>query len=220
VISLGPGFSIGETRVMAVVSNQEEQQYMLRKALLITIFFLPYKAVFAGAIDFRIGSDIAEVTYLTQASSFGYGGADIGFGVLINEYNDVLANASILVTGSSAGDVRGLHFGVGAKAYAGALEGPNGALDIDGGAIGIGARIRYVFPSDMPLAVLAEAYFAPEVTNISDFDGLLEYRVALELEVTPSARAYIGYRMLEVTYSDNIDYEVDDSAHVGVRFEF
>jgi hypothetical protein len=49
---------------------------------------------------------------------------------------------------------------------------------------------------------------------------LREYRFDIELEVTPSARAYVGYRQLEVTYNNDIDYEVDDEAHIGVRFEF
>jgi len=196
---------------------------MLRQVLLTTILLIPFNTVFAGAIDFRVGSDVAEMTFLTQVSSFGYGGADIGFGALINEHDDVVANASILVSGSNAGDVRALHFGVGAKAYIGALDGPKGNVDANGGAIAIGAHIRYVFSSSMPIAVLGEAYFAPEVTSISDFDGLLEYRIAFELEVTPSARAYIGYRKLEVEFDSsgrNVDYDVDDSAHVGVRFEF
>ncbi len=194
---------------------------MLRKALITTALLLPFNQVSANAIDFRVGGDAAEMTFLTQASSFGYGGADIGFSALINEDNDIIATASILVSGSSAGDVKGLHFGVGAKAYAGAIDGPGpNELDVNGGAIAIGARMRYVFPGSAPFAILGEAFFAPEVTSISDFDGLVEYRLALELEVTPSARAYIGYRMLEVEFNRNVDFEVDDSAHVGVRFEF
>ena len=193
---------------------------MLRKALIITAALIPFNNVSAGAIDFRVGSDMAELSFLTQASSFGYGGADIGFGALINEYNDVVASGSILVSGSSAGSVNGLHFGVGAKAYVGTLDGPKGLVDVDGAAIAIGARIRYVFSSATPVAVLGEAYFAPEVTSMAEFDGLLEYRLALELEITPSARAYLGYRNLEVTFNERIDYEVDDSAHIGVRFEF
>jgi len=193
---------------------------MLRKALIATTLIFPFNSALAGAIDFRVGSDVAELTFMTQTASFGYGGADIGFGALINDENDFIANASILVSGSSTGDVKALHFGVGAKAYAGMIDGPNDNLDIEGGAIAIGGQVRYVFPGNTPLAVLAEAYYAPEVTNIADFDGLVEYRVALELEVTPSARAYIGYRNLEVEISREVDYEVDDEAHVGVRFEF
>jgi len=194
---------------------------MLRKALIITILLAPFNGVFASGIDFRIGSDAAELTFLTQTATFGYGGADIGFGVLINEADDVIANAAILVSGSSKGDVKGLHLGVGVKAYVGSLDGPGAvSIDVDGGAIAIGGRVRYLLPGDVPIAVLGEAYFAPGITNISDFDGLLEYRVALELEITPSAIAYIGYRKLEVTFNDNFDYDVDDSAHFGVRFEF
>ena len=175
----------------------------------------------AGAIDFRVGQDMAELNYLTQAASFGYGGADIGFGALINEHNDYIFNGAILVTGSSAGDVQGLHFGVGAKAYGGSIDGPGNAnLDITGGAIAIGGKIRYIFPGSAPLAILAEGFYSPEVTSISEFDGLIEYRFALELEVTPSARAYVGYRNLEVTFRNDVDYEVDDAAHIGVRFEF
>ncbi len=197
---------------------------MLRKALIITTLLIPFNNVSAGAIDFRVGADMAELTFFTQTASFGYGGADIGFGALINEHNDVIANASILVSGSSTGSVKGLHFGVGAKLYVGDINGPdNSAIDIQGGAVAIGGQIRYVFPGSTPFALLGEAFFAPEVTSISEFDRLLEYRVAVELEVTPSARAYIGYRMLEVDFSSsgrNVDYEVDDSANIGVRFEF
>ena len=193
---------------------------MLRKALITTALLLPFNNVSAGAIDFRVGSDMAELTFLTQTASFGYGGADIGFGAIINEYNDFLVNGSILVSGSSAGDVKGLHFGVGAKAYAGAFDGESDNLDINGGAISLGANIRYVFPGSAPLAVLGEIYYAPEVTSIADFDGLLEYRFALELEVTPSARAYVGYRDLEVDIDGGFEYEFDEDFHVGVRFEF
>ncbi len=194
---------------------------MLRKALIITTLLIPFNNVSAGAIDFRVGKDVAEISYLTQASSFGYGGADIGYGALINEHNDVLASASVLVSGSNAGDIKALHLGVGAKAYAGALEGPGAtSLNVDGGAIAIGVRVRYVFPGNAPFAILGEAFYAPEVTSISDFDGLQEYRFAIEMEVTPSARAYIGYRNLEVDNNKVADYKVDDEAHIGVRFEF
>ncbi len=65
---------------------------MLRKALLVTTLLIPFNNVSAGAIDFRIGQDMAELTFFTQNASFGYGGADIGLGVLFNEHNDVIAN--------------------------------------------------------------------------------------------------------------------------------
>lgn len=193
---------------------------MVRLVLFIAIALVPFKSIYAEAIDFTVGSDMAELGFLTQSSSFGYGGADIGLSALVNEHNDVLLSGTVLVSGSSTGDVNGLHFGVGAKVYVGFLDGPKGVVDTDGAAIAIGGQVRYVFSGSTPMAVYGEGYFAPEVTSIAEMDGMSEFRLGFEIEITPSARAYIGYRNLEVTYDERIDYEIDDAAHVGVRFEF
>lgn len=171
----------------------------------------------ANGIDFRLASKSAEFIFLTQSSTFGYGGADIGFSVFTNDRDDLIGTASVLVSGSSTGDVRALHFGVGAKAYAGTLE----TIGSDkGGALAIGGQVRYVFPAATPLAVLGEIFFAPSVVSVGDFAGVREYRLALELEVTPSARAYVGYRFLEVQRETGGDLELDDQLHAGVRFSF
>jgi len=197
---------------------------MLRKALILILAIAPLSTASAAAIDFRLGSEMAEVIYKTQDADFGYGGADIGLGILLNENDDLLATGSILVSGSNKGDVRGLHFGVGAKIFAGTLDIPK--ENQSGASLAIGAQVRYVLPGKMPMAFLLEGFAAPNVTSISDFKGTQEIRLAVELEITPSARAYIGYRKLEVELSDgllpgnNNDYEVDDKAHVGVRFSF
>ena len=196
---------------------------MLRKALITIVSLLPVSNVFSAGLDLKLSSETAEVTFLTQAATFGYGGADIGIGLFINENDDFLINGSIVVSGSGTGDVRALHFGVGGKAYGGRLDFSSvnqNADDPSGGAIAVGGNLRYVFPSSTPFAILVEGFWAPSVTSFSDFDGLVEYRAALELEVTPSARAYIGYRKLEVELDTGLEYVLDDNAHIGVRFAF
>ena len=103
----------------------------------------------AGAIDLKLNSEVVELVYLTENATFGYGGADIGAGILSNENNDVFVNGSILVSGSGTGDVRALHYGVGGKIYAGRLKlEPD---NLDGGGVAIGAMVRYVFPASTPL---------------------------------------------------------------------
>jgi len=191
---------------------------MLKQAFSVAVIAASVSTAHAGAIDFRIGSSVAELTYLTQTASFGYGGADIGIGILGNDDNDFLINGSMLVSGNSTGDIKGLHFGVGLKAYGGTIDDPKN--NQNGAAVAIGGKVRYVLPGSTPLAVLGELYFAPDITSFSDFNGVNEYRVALEYEVTPSARAYVGYRKLEVESNDRGDHDVDNSAHIGVRFEF
>jgi hypothetical protein len=191
---------------------------MLRKALITIVSFLPATSVFSAGLDLKLSSESAEATFLTSNATFGYGGADIGIGIFFNENDDIFANASILVSGSGTGDVRALHFGVGGKLYGGRLDFEPSPLS--GGAIAVGGHLRYVFPASMPFALLAEGWWAPEVTSFSDYDGLLEYRFAFELEVTPSARAYLGYRVLEFELDTGVKYKADDNAHIGVRFAF
>ncbi len=199
---------------------------MLRKALIFILTIAPFSTAMAGAIDFRLGSKVAEVAYLTQDATFGYGGADMGLGMFLNEDDAWLASGTILVSGSSKVDVRGLHFGVGGKIYAGILDFPAPIDNQSGASLAIGAQVRYVFPGKMPFAILLEGFGAPNVTSASDFKGIREVRIGLELEITPSARAYIGYRTLEVELNNGFgnqnsrDYELDDKGHVGVRFAF
>ena len=197
---------------------------MLRKVLLIISATLPFSNAFASGLDLRLSSETAELVYLTESATFGYGGADMGFGAFINEDDTLIGTGSILVSGSGDGDVRGLHFGVGAKAYVGIIDLPSPIDNQSGGSIAIGGQVRYVFPGRTPLAILAEGFYAPDVTSASDFKGLREVRLSLELEVTPSARAYIGYRSIEVELSNGIlkgnEIELDDKGHIGVRFSF
>lgn len=191
---------------------------MLRNALIVIMSIVFVSSVKASGVDFRISSETAELVFLTESATFGYGGADMGFGLFINENDDLMGTGSVLVSGSGDGDVRGLHFGVGAKVYVGILDFP--VDNQEGAALSIGGQVRYVFPAKMPFAILFEGFVAPGVTSASDFEGLKEFRGALELEVTPSARAYIGYRTLEVELDSGAKIELDEEVHVGVRFSF
>ena len=197
---------------------------MLRKALLFILAMSPFSTVSAAAIDFRLGNEVAEITYMTQDATFGYGGADMGLGIFLNENDDLLATGTIFVSGGSQGGARGVHFGVGAKAYVGILNFPSPLDNQNGAVLAIGGQIRYLFPGKTPFAILLEGFGAPDVTSASDFKGLKEIRLALELEITPSARAYIGYRTFEIELNRGLvrhnEREIDDEGHIGVRFSF
>ena len=189
---------------------------MLNKLLIITAAFAATQAHAAG-VDIKLGNDSAEMTYLTKSSTFGYGGLDIGMGAFFNEDDDLQLNLSGMVTGSSAGNNRALKFGVGAKLSMANLD----LIDEDVGALALGLQVRYLFPSSTPVALLAEGFVAPSITSFSGAERYYEYRFAVELEVTPSARAYLGYRYMEYEMEAGYDYdEMDGQGHLGVRFDF
>ena len=72
--------------------------------------------------------------------------------------------------------------------------------------------------------IFVRSFYDSNGDGIGDFKGLTEIRVALEMEITPSARAYIGYRSLEIEVSEGLvmddEIDLDDKGHIGVRFSF
>lgn len=171
--------------------------------------------VHANGFDISLSDETANVVYLTDSGSFGYGGADVGFGLFWNENDDYVGHANILVTGNPQSG-NNFQFGVGAKGFAGNVDGP----DEDIAAIGIGGLVRYVIPAQTPMGVSLEGYWAPDVTSFSDTKSLKEVTARFEIEVMPSARGYVGYRLLEPELDNAGDVEIDDELHVGIRFTF
>lgn len=195
---------------------------MLKKIVAILALSTLALQVNARGFDLRLADETAEVIYLTESATFGYGGADVGLGLLFNEDDDLMFSGAVMVTGHGAGNNRALKFGVGAKLVFAMLDDRNNTLvDEEFGALAIGGQIRYVIPSSTPVAFLAEGFIAPEIVSFSGADQYTEYRFAVELEVTPSARAYVGYRKIEFEHEDYPrDVELDDDPHIGIRIEF
>lgn len=189
---------------------------MLKNITAVLVLALSSTQVFARGVDLRLANETAEIIYLTESSTFGYGGADVGFGVFFNEADDLMLSADVMITGHGAGNNRPLQFGVGGKLMFASLEVPNEEV----GALAIGGQVRYVIPSSTPVAFLAAGFFAPSITSFSDADDFTEFRLAVELEVTPSARAYLGWRNMEYELENGTEVELDDDVHFGVKVEF
>lgn len=170
----------------------------------------------ARGIDFKLADEMAELNYLTQTSTFGYGGTDIGMGIYFNEADDVQFQGKLMVTGNPAGNNKALQYGIGGKLLFTTFD----VLDEEVGALAVGGQLRYVIPSTTPVAFMISGFYAPGITSFSGADEFSEFSFAIELEVTPSARAYIGYRHMEYEFENGGDYELDDGGHIGIKFDF
>lgn len=208
---------------------------MIRRIIFLSVLGFMSFSVSAAGLDIRLGGDAAQLEYLRDSDSqIGIGGADIGAAVFFNDADDIMLTLGALITGSSAGRNRALQLGAGARLYAASLdldvaEDPNNqALSIlnardqdEVGAAAIGGKISYIFPASMPMAVTGEIFYAPDIVSFGDNEDLLDIQIRFELELAPTTRFYVGYRNLEVEMEDSgVDYELDDSAHAGVRFSF
>jgi len=177
--------------------------------------FCSITAAHADGVDISLGNETADFVYLTDSASLGYGGADVGFGALYNDRDDILLSGKFLVSGSPGPEVP-LQYGVGAKAYVGELD-----IDDDGYALGLGGQARYLLPLRQPnMSVAVEGYYAPAITSFSDATSVFEFEPRFEVEVLPAARAYVGYRYLEMELDDAADRDISDEIVFGVRLQF
>jgi len=88
---------------------------MLKKLSLALAILTITSQAHSRGIDLKLAEEMVEITYLTESSTFGYGGADIGFGAFLNENDDYQFNLEAMVTGSPAGNNKSLQLGVGGK---------------------------------------------------------------------------------------------------------
>ena len=189
---------------------------MLKKlTLLLPLISLSFQAEARG-IDVKLANEMADFTYLTESATFGYGGADIGIGFMFTENDDYQFNGHFMISGNPAGNNKAYQFGIGGKATLTSIDATNDKFS----AIAVGAQFRYVIPAATPIAFVAAAYIAPSITSFSGADQYIEYRAAIELEVTPSARAYLGYRNEEYEFETGGKFELDDNVHIGLKFDF
>ena len=185
----------------------------LTLAISLCIFTLPS---YGRGFDITLANEVAEFTYLTESSTFGYGGADIGYGILFTEADDYQFSGELLISGNPAGNNKSFQFGIGGKILLTSID----SLSEVVGTIAVTGQARYIIPSSTPIAFVGGITYAPSITSFSGADGFSGYNVAFELEVTPSARAYLGYEKIEYEFNTGGKFEVADTAHIGVKFEF
>ncbi|MDQ7074828.1 MAG: YfaZ family outer membrane protein [Gammaproteobacteria bacterium] len=186
------------------------------KPLLLSVCLLGSAVVNASSLDISLSSKTANFQFLSDASALGSGGADIGVGVFYDDSSNYMANANILVVGHPASESLPMQLGVGAKAYVASLDGTDESV----AAVGLGGIARYIVPADIPVGLTLEAYYAPPITSFSDTEEVIQVEARVEVNVMPSARAYLGYRYLNTRLKLSGDVTLDDRLHVGIRLNF
>lgn len=169
----------------------------------------------AGGLEVYLSDKTAQIQFMTDAGVIALPGAEMSLGLFYSDREDYMGTFGLKASGSPAGE-QPLTFGLGGKAYVGSIDRPDQSFQ----AIALGAEARYTIPANMPMAIAADIHFAPKVTSFGDADELFDFGVRYELEVTPGAFGFVGYRRLMLDLDEDSSYKVDDRLHLGVRFSF
>lgn len=168
------------------------------------------------ALELALSDESAHFRVEAESSLIGYGGANLGLGLLYNEDDDLAVNLGLETTGAPAGGGP-LAFTVGVRGYAAWLDRPDDHV----AALALGGGASYVIPANMPMSLGATAYVAPGITTFGDGDALWDINARYAVEVTPGTSVFLGYRLLETDLDGRAgDYTLDDRPHVGVSIRY
>jgi hypothetical protein len=169
----------------------------------------------AGELDLYLSSQSIQAGYSMDTGKIGYGGGNLVFGGFYNTDSDLQGNLGLIVTGTPTSDLP-LTYGLGVMGYLTNIDEPSSNVQ----ALTLGGLIKYHIPNRTPMAIGGKLFVAPEVTTFGDGQNFLDGSVDFEVEVLPSATAYVGYRAVRTDLKNYGNYDIEDRFHVGVRLIF
>ena len=171
---------------------------------------------FARSFDINLSSDSAQFKYGTHVGGTNFGRSEMTIGFLYNEDDAYLSEIGLLVIDEAGSKTPGLELGVGPKFWFGGSD----EADVDISGIGLGGQLRYKNLNYPRIVYGFSLFYAPSIVAFLDADNILEYDLRVEYELLPTANVYIGYRNIEADIKRSGEAEIDDSAIIGLRFNF
>ena len=181
----------------------------------------------AAGIDASLSNETASFNYVFDSSRILQGGADISLGAFYNDKKHrgedadaILGQAKFTVTGNMKGTQKRVSLSAGAKVLVGDID--ISGVDGNVAALAVGLKAAYLIPNkSTPMAAYVQAFIAPGITSFADAEDYREFGIGFEAEIAPSAKGYIGYRLMEVELDDvSGDIELDDNIHLGLVLTF
>jgi hypothetical protein len=181
----------------------------LMTAFVVAIALVP--AAHARSLELAINDDMAQFQFSTNP--WGAPDAEIGVGILFNEDDDLLGTLRLMSTNRVSPSLR---LGVGVQGYLGDLDPINETMS----AIALGGNVAFGLAAQVPVSLVLEGWIAPNILSFSDTERVREFSARVEAAVSNRAAVFIGYRSLKTNLVSHRRYELDDSAHIGVRIGF
>ncbi|OED42541.1 hypothetical protein AB833_05890 [Chromatiales bacterium (ex Bugula neritina AB1)] len=174
----------------------------------------------AIGLDLSFSDETANLELMSPISSLIENGGQASLGVFFNDVDDIVIHGKLIAVGNQTNSRLPYKLSFGAKLYGGEVDVEDGD-DVDVGALAIGGAFDINLTEGFnPIDLALEGYFTPGITTFGDTESILEIGARLSIEVVPQAKAFLGYRLLEVEDDRNITFELDDNVHFGIRLEF
>jgi hypothetical protein len=167
-----------------------------------------------AAAEVALSDESLQLRYFAPLSIGAVGAGEVGFGVFLNEERDLILSGQYFVAADRLGGRRLVIKG-GPVAYGAML----GDENMDVFSIGLGVEARFELLRRQEVFLVANFAYAPDVLTFGTADNLTDFTGRVEAALTDRVAGFVGYRLFELDLLEG-DREVEESLHLGIRYQF
>ena len=200
---------------------------MYRYAVVFLLALVFSSGAFAGGARISFSESSAELGISTGGDYTDI--VDFGITGYYNEDNDVLISLDMLTALSGDSSSPWL-FSLGAKAFALVLKIQETKQLEEENETYFGAavsfRTGYQFLTAIPLAAVMDIGYSPDILNNGDIQNIRQFGAFLEVLLSPSAIAQVGYRKYTASFDSETshlgenDKDFEDNVVLGIKLQF
>lgn len=193
----------------------------LNRVLAIAMLILSPIAA-ADSLDINMNNTVAQFKFNSSASEMIEGNSALTGGLLYNDAGTLFLEGGLLVRGGGEESEPGVSLGVGAKAVFGSVPKSSATnnTNVNGSAIGVGGELTLAFPTESRVALVMEYFGSPKIMSFGEAERFSQFGLRFEVEVSPQARVYIGYREIGFGIKQVGSVTLDKSNVMGVVIMF
>ncbi|MDH5445906.1 MAG: YfaZ family outer membrane protein [Gammaproteobacteria bacterium] len=192
---------------------------MWQKIIHLVFIWVLSSSAWAEGIVATLGSDNARFFYSTQMWGQQAGPVELEMGLFFDEENTFLANLGMMLRNDTMDSP--FIFSLGGRSYFASVSEKNTTQDYEVVALALGAELLYVPDNLGGLGIGAQYFYAPDILAGADAEGLTEWGVFLDYQLTPQSNIFMGYRSIEADIKDvGIEVEIDDSFYLGFGIRY
>jgi hypothetical protein len=166
------------------------------------------------SVEAYLSENAMQVLYGRDMDVGELGRNEVRVGVFLNEDRDLIGMADMLFDVGEQGRRPYWGLQVGPRVYGALMTIENQ----DVFSIGLGGRLSYYLGRNRSSSVSLTAFYAPDIVTFGNADNIKDVAVGVETRLSDSTTLFLGYRVFE--FDLDVDREVDDNMHLGIRHRF
>lgn len=192
---------------------------MWLRVIQVLLFCMVTATARAEGLMAMLSGDSARFFYSTQMWGQQSGPLELETGVMFNEQDNYLLNIGMMLRNDNLDSP--VILSVGGRGYFAVVKDPDSNGDYQVGALALGMEVLFIPDNMGGLGMGFHYYYAPDILAGADAEGVTEYGLKLDYQLTPQANIFLGYQNIQadiIGRQSDVDIEKGFVFGIGMRY--